>query len=34
MPSAASIPHRHDDLTGAQRGLGGRRYWKSVRLAQ
>src|SRR5262245_18083156 len=29
---AFMIPHRHDDLTGAQRGLGGRRYWKSVRL--
>src|SRR6516225_1187649 len=26
------VPYRHDDLTGAQRGLGGRRYWKSIRL--
>ena len=29
---AFMIPHRHHDLTGAQPGLGGRRYWKSVRL--
>jgi hypothetical protein len=29
---AFMIPHRHDDLPGAQRGLGGRRYRKSVRL--
>src|SRR5262249_19845677 len=29
---AFMIPYRHDDLTGAQRGLGGCRYGKSVRL--
>jgi len=29
---AFMVPYRHDDLTGAQRGLGGRRYWKSIRL--
>jgi hypothetical protein len=26
------ISHRHDDLTSAERGVGGGRYGKSVRL--
>src|SRR5262244_4467808 len=29
---AVMIPYRHDDLTSSQRGLGGCRYRKSVRL--